>query len=59
MFMKSAILTFLLVATLGSSCALAQEGTSGPPARALSIIVTTPVPTVPTSGTKLVQPKFR
>jgi hypothetical protein len=57
--MKSALATFLLVAVLGAPCALAQEGSSGPP-RALSVIVINPVPTtVPASGTKLVQPKFR
>jgi hypothetical protein len=58
-FMKSALATFLLVAALGTTCVLAQEGTSGPP-RALSIIIANPVPTpLPAAGTKLVQPKFR
>jgi hypothetical protein len=59
--MKSAIVAFLSIAVLGSACALAQEGTgNGPPLRPLSIIVSNPVPTtVPATGTKLVQPKFR
>ncbi len=59
--MKSAIATFLLVAALGTTCALAQEGNAGGgPPRPNSIIVINPVPTtVPTTGTKLVQPKFR
>jgi hypothetical protein len=58
--MKSAIAMFVLVAALGSTCALAQEGSAGGPPRAMSIIVTNPVPTtVPTSTPKLVQPKFR
>jgi hypothetical protein len=57
--MKSALATFLLVAALGTTCVLAQEGSNGPP-KVLSIIVTTPVPTtVPPTATKLVQPKFR
>jgi hypothetical protein len=58
--MKSAIATFVLVAALGTTCVLAQEGSSGGPPRAMSIIVTNPVPTtVPTTAPKLVQPKFR
>jgi len=58
--MKSAIATFLLVAALGTTCALAQEGNTGGPPRPNSIIVITPVPTtLPATGTKLVQPKFR
>lgn len=59
--MKSAIATFLLVAALGTTCALAQEGGSGGPPRPHSIIVTSPVPTttVPATGTKLVPPKYR
>jgi len=57
--MKSALATFLLVAALGTTCAFAQEGNNGPP-KVLSIIVSTPVPTtVPATGTKLVQPKFK
>jgi hypothetical protein len=60
MFMKSAIATFLLVVTLGTTCAFAQEGGGSGPPRPNSIIVITPVPTpVPATGTKLVQPKFR
>jgi hypothetical protein len=50
----------LLVVTLGTTCALAQEGGGSGPPRPNSIIVITPVPTpVPATGTKLVQPKFR
>ena len=58
--MKSAIATFLFVAALGTTCALAQEGSSGGPPKPNSIIVITPVPTtVPATATKLVQPKFK
>jgi hypothetical protein len=58
--MKSAIVTFLSLAILGTTCALAQEGTGNGPPRQLAIIIANPVPTtVPATGTKLVQPKFR
>jgi hypothetical protein len=58
--MKSAFATFLLIAALGTTCALAQEGNGGGgPPRPNSIIVITPVPTTVPTSTKLVQPKFR
>ncbi len=57
--MKSAFATLLLIAALGTTCALAQEGSTGGPPRPNSIIVITPVPTTVPTSTKLVQPKFR
>jgi hypothetical protein len=58
--MKSAIVAFALFAALGTNCVLAQEGGQGGPPRPNSIIVINPVPTtLPATGPKLVQPKFR
>jgi hypothetical protein len=56
--MKSAIVTLLLVAALGSTCALAQEGSGSGPPRQAQVIIINPVP-LPTTVAKLVQPKFR
>lgn len=54
--MKSAIVTFLLMASLGTTCVLAQDGTGQGPPKPRSIIIIGPVSTPSLPATS--QPKL-